>query len=196
MGALQPVFVTSLLNTLIDRIYDAIGTTPLCEHVAERVARVLQPFLGAPGLLTPPQCQPGRAEPRQHVLYVAPDKRFSVATLVMLPGQETPIHDHPAWCVSGVHQGEEHEIHYRLLNVDGAAWLVPLAGGRRSVGATTDVVPPDDIHQVANRGPRPAISIQICGANLQHESNTRRLYDLPILASMEELAALPPDHDS
>ena len=136
MDARQTSLATPLLNTLIEYVYEAIRTTPLCEHVAERAARVLHPFLGAPGLLTPSQCQPGRDEPRQHVLYVAPDERFSVATLVILPGQETPIHDHPAWCVSGVHQGEEHEIHYRLLNVDGAVWLAPLAGGRRSVGGT------------------------------------------------------------
>ena len=191
MGREPSNTLTPVCNTLVERVYQAIVTTPIWAHVAERVAWTLQPFLGAPGLLTPEQSRPDPAGYRQHVLYVAPDERFSIAALVSLPGQTTPVHDHVAWCVAGVHQGEEYEIAYRRLAIEKRQWLLPIDGRRKPAGTITELVPPDDLHQSANRGTGIAISIQICGANTRRVvGGMRQRYDLPLLPSMEDLADL------
>ena len=56
-------------------------------------------------LLTDAQKQPDPLRYRQHVLHVAEDGLYSIVSLVWLPTQETPVHDHVSWCVVGVHQG-------------------------------------------------------------------------------------------
>jgi 3-mercaptopropionate dioxygenase len=91
----------------------------------------------------------------------------------------TPIHDHLSWCVVGVHQGEEAEVRYRLVD---DAYLVEQ--GRRSspTGSVDGLLPPGDIHLVRNAGPGTAISLHVYGADLHNgPSSIRRTYDLPIL---------------
>ena len=51
---------------------------------------------------------------QSHLLYAEPDGTFSVSAMVWLPGQQTPIHDHVAWCVTAVLQGREHEEIFAL----------------------------------------------------------------------------------
>ena len=46
---------------------------------------------------------------QSHLLYAEPDGTFSISAMVWLPGQQTMIHDHVAWCVTGVLQGREYE---------------------------------------------------------------------------------------
>lgn len=131
------------------------------------------------------------------MVYVAPDERFSIAALVSLPGQATPVHDHVAWCVAGVHQGKEYEIVYRTLAIDTRQWLLPIDGRRKPAGAITDLVPPDDLHQSVNRSAGPAVTIQICGANVRRVvGGMRQRYDLPVLPSMEDQANLHLDKNS
>lgn len=74
----------------------------------------LRPFLGDPDLLSADQRQGKAAGYRQHLLHAEDDGRFSIAALVWLTGQETPVHDHICWCVSGVHEGREVEQRYHL----------------------------------------------------------------------------------
>ena len=56
---------------------------------------------------------------QSHLLYVEPDGSFSISAMVWMPGQQTMIHDHVAWCVTGVLQGREYEEVFALA--DGAA---------------------------------------------------------------------------
>jgi 3-mercaptopropionate dioxygenase len=159
---------------------------------AERVAGALQPFLGRADLLAPEQCEADPTRYRQHILHVDPDERFSIVALVWLPGQTTPIHDHIAWCVFGVHEGEEYEIRYRLCQCDDGYQLLPIGGSTSARGQVEALVPPGDIHHVYNRGRGRAISIHVYGASVANcGTSVRRRYELPILPSMEELAALP-----
>jgi 3-mercaptopropionate dioxygenase len=140
---------------------------------------------GAGGaLLTPEQCEGDPERYRQHLLHAEPGGGFSIVALVWLPGQCTPVHDHVSWCVTGVHQGEEHERRYRLLPAD------PATGAGARLVATEDVVnprgavcgfaPPGDIHRVWNGGARKAISIHVYGADISRlGSSVRREYELP-----------------
>src|SRR5690349_2220752 len=85
------------------------------DDVREAVGRGLAPDLGAADLLTPEQREGDPDHYRQHILHAEPDGSFSIVALVWLPGQRTAIHDHVSWCVTGVHEGEEHERRYRLV---------------------------------------------------------------------------------
>src|SRR5215831_1390329 len=107
--------MSPVLEQLVDRLHATLGNQRDMGLAATEAAAVLRPFLGHPRLLAPAQREADPTHYRQHILYVADDARFSVVALVWLPGQATPIHDHVSWCVVGVHQGQEQEVQYRLL---------------------------------------------------------------------------------
>ena len=76
------------------------------------------------------------------------DGAYSLVAAVWRPGQRTAVHDHIAWCVVGVHRGEEHEIRYRLVDDH----LVEDGHTVGPCGEVTVLTPPGDIHAVVNDG--------------------------------------------
>src|SRR5919106_744584 len=101
--------VTAPLGAFVDGDREAVGRGLPPDVTAYLVGERLAPYLGAPDLLTPDQREGDPDGYRQHVLHAEPDGSFSVVALVWLPGQHTAVHDHVSWCVTGVHEGEEHE---------------------------------------------------------------------------------------
>ncbi len=177
------------LRDLIGQIRAIAGAGSDGAAIGASIARALRPHLGARDLLLPEHCVPDPVKYRQHVLHVEPGGRFSVVSLVWLPGQATPIHDHVSWCVVGVHQGHEFEARYALREVDGTAYLVAAGHSVNETRSATALTPPGDIHRVENRGPGVAISLHIYGADIARlGSSIRRCYDLPI-----RRAAAPPE---
>jgi len=171
---IQPA-VSSPLALLVDDLDRAARYTDPGLARVEAVAEALRPALGDPHLLRPDQTVGDPAAYRQHLLHVAPDGLFSLVALVWLPGQATPIHDHLAWCVVGIHQGAEHEERYRL-RADGA--LVPTGHAVAHVGDVDGLLPPGDIHRVHNTGDDLAVSLHVYGADLSDVgSSIRRRYD-------------------
>ncbi|HET6939815.1 MAG TPA: cysteine dioxygenase family protein [Nocardioides sp.] len=167
---------TSLQQLVHDLDAAVRSSVPGAPTVAA-VETALQPHLGRDDLLTPDQRVGDPSRYRQHLLHVAEDGAFSVVALVWLPGQATPIHDHLAWCVVGVHQGAEYETRYRLvgdrLMTDGTATA--------HVGDVAGLLPPGDIHKVENAGSGLAVSLHVYGADLRASgSSIRRRYDLPV----------------
>jgi predicted metal-dependent enzyme (double-stranded beta helix superfamily) len=153
------------------------------KRVARAVAELLEPYLQVEELLTQDQMQPDAEKYRQHVLHVENDGSFSIAALVWLPGQETPIHDHVSWCVVGVYKGDEYETRYELCQEDGQTFLVEAGDGLSREGSVDMLVPPGDIHKVTNGGSGMAVSIHIYGADLAVLGcSIRRRYDLPVRA--------------
>jgi predicted metal-dependent enzyme (double-stranded beta helix superfamily) len=174
---------TDRLAALVGDVREAVGRGLPPDLTACLVGEKLAPHLGAADLLTPGQCEGDPGRYRQHLLHAESDGSFSVVALVWLPGQRTSVHDHVSWCVTGVHEGEEHERRYRLL---------PAAspGARARLVATEDVVnprgsvcgfaPPGDIHRVWNGCSDKAVSIHVYGADVSRlGSSVRRVYDLP-----------------
>jgi len=165
------------LSALIARLDHATRRHRTLRRTVVGVAAALAPALGQPDLLTDDQRAGDEAGYRQHLLHVAPDGAFSLVALVWLAGQHTPIHDHLAWCVVGVHEGVEHEIRYRRAR----GRLVPTGTGVNRTGSVAGLAPPGDIHLVRNPGPGPAISLHVYGADLRATgSSIRRTYDLPV----------------
>ena len=120
---------------------------------------------------------------RQHLLYVAPDRSFSVVALVWTPGQATPIHDHVCWCVVGVYLGAETQTLYHLVADGEERYLVETGRALAERGSCAALVPPEEnIHRVANGGTTLAISLHVYGADIEAlgSSINRRFDDLSI----------------
>ena len=87
----------------------------------------------------------------RNLVYDAPDESLSLYSIVWLPGQWTPVHDHGSWGVVGVIEGVLEERSYVRLSPDrGTDDEIDLARGGTVLlrhGAVTSFVPnPDHIH--------------------------------------------------
>jgi len=151
------------------------------QQTADRVAGVLRAGLPDPATLLPAGLRHGNPACYQsHLLYAEPGGSFSVSAMVWLPGQQTVIHDHVAWCVTGVLQGHEYEEVFALA--DGGRALEIVAANVNPAGAVSGFAPPGDIHRVRNTGDDVAISIHAYGADISRlGSSIRREYTLALL---------------
>jgi 3-mercaptopropionate dioxygenase len=149
------------------------------QQTANRVVGALGGKLPEPAELLPAGLRRGNPECYQsHLVHAEPDGTFSVGVMVWLPGQETVIHDHVAWCVTAVLQGCEDEKVFALA--DGGLRLIARNSNR--AGSVSGFAPPGDIHQVRNCGSDVAISMHVYGADISRLGNSiRREYTLPIL---------------
>ena len=152
------------------------------QQTADGVARALRAVLPGPGELLPASLRRGDpAGYQSHLLYAEPDSTFSISAMVWLPGQQTMIHDHVAWCVTAVLQGREYEEIFALA--DGGRALRLAASNVNQVGAVNGFAPPGDIHRVRNTGDTVAISMHVYGADISRLGNSiRREYTLPVRA--------------
>ncbi|NGO70416.1 cysteine dioxygenase family protein [Streptomyces boncukensis] len=175
---------TSRLAALVGDIREAVARGLPPDVTAYLVGERLAPQLGSADLLTAAQREPDPARYRQHLLHAERDGSFSLVALVWLPGQATPVHDHVSWCVTGVHEGEEHERRYRLVPADAsgkaAARLVATEDVVNPEGSVCGFAPPGDIHRVWNGCESTAVSIHVYGADISRlGTSVRRVYDLP-----------------
>ncbi len=169
------------LSDLISAVRRVIQAEAGLRQTGSAVANLLRPCLGSDNFLSAEQMASSGETYRQHILHVEPDGSFSVVSLVWMPGQRTPIHDHVSWCVVGVHRGEEHETIYRRLGDGDAAHLVVAGHNISAVGTVAALVPPGDIHRVANGGHELAVSLHIYGADIGVlGSSIRRRYNLEV----------------
>ncbi len=149
--------------------------------VGTMVADLLRPLLGREDFLALAELAPTTCDYCQHVLHVEEDGSFSVVALVWLPGQSTPIHDHVSWCVVGVHRGEESETVYTLAGENGTLHLLPGGHQVNPGGSVAALIPPGDIHRVANAGQETAVSVHVYGADIRAlGSSIRRRYALEV----------------
>jgi len=108
----------------------------------------------------------------RNLVYSAPDDSLSLYTLVWLPGQWTPVHDHGSWGVVGVLEGVLEERSYVRLSPDrGADSGIELVRGGVILlghGAVTSFVPnPDHIHITGVPAERPrAVSLHLYGRTM------------------------------
>ncbi len=177
MTTVENVRLTSMVDALREQVRKGASEA----ETADLVARALHPFLTESGLLGDHQRVGDPARYLQHVLHVEPDAGFSVVALVWLPGQQTPVHDHVAWCVTGVYEGTESEQRYELRGCGRDAYLVPVQRVTNPTGEVCGFAPPGDIHRVRNCGDTTAISIHVYGADIGAlGTSVRRQYDLPV----------------
>jgi 3-mercaptopropionate dioxygenase len=165
---------------LLTAIRDATSRHADWEHTAALVAAQLRSCLPGPAIMTAAEREGSPDGYVCHTLHAEPDGSFSVCAMVWRPGQQTPVHDHVTWCVTGVLQGAEHEELFALREGDTA---LRLAGRRLNLaGDVSGFAPPGDIHRVTNRGDGVAISLHVYGADITRlGSSVRRTYELPVI---------------
>jgi predicted metal-dependent enzyme (double-stranded beta helix superfamily) len=116
----------------------------------------------------------------RNLIYAAPDRSVSLYSLVWLPGQWTPIHDHGSWGVVGVLEGVLEERSYVRLTPDRDAdeGIELVRGGVVLLGrgAVTTFVPnPDHIHVTGVPAERArAVSLHLYGRMM----SSFNIYDL------------------
>ena len=171
----------ALLAELVQRLDAAAASAGGGLAAAEAVAAALQPFLGRPGLLTPEQEAGDPDRFCTHLLHVPDDGAYSLVAAVWRPGQRTAVHDHVAWCVVGVHRGEEHEVRYRMVSDELGDHLVEDGHTIGARGSVTVLTPPGDIHAVVNDSAVVAASLHVYGADLRERgTSVRRCYRMPV----------------
>jgi predicted metal-dependent enzyme (double-stranded beta helix superfamily) len=183
--------------TPFDRFHHRVRT--LLEHdsdtqrCADGVARHLQALLDEGLTLDPEHREPGANEPRAHLVYVAPERNYSVVAFVWKPGQETSIHDHACWCVVGVVEGVEEETRYLLKSDGRERWLEPRGSERVETGHVCTLVPPEeDIHQVRNIGRGLAISLHVYGTDIGvRGTSINHRFDEPVVTDRVRSTASP-----
>ena len=174
------------LAGLVEQLDDAVRAPGAGLDVPHAVGEALRPFLGCHGILTPEQEAGDPRRYRTHLLHVPDDGAYSLVAAVWRPGQRTAVHDHIAWCVVGVHRGEEHEIRYRLVGEE----LVEDGHTVGPCGEVTVLTPPGDIHAVVNDDTAVAASLHVYGADLRRRgTSVRRCYDWRCAARHRRSAA-------
>jgi len=179
---------TGALSEFMLALEELIAREPsphrVTDAVSARLARLLAAGQADVTLLAPQFRTSSPDAYQTHLIAVAPSRKFSLLSLVWLPGQVTAIHDHICWCVVGVLQGVEREQRFSLrAEDDGARWLAPLSEETLTLGNVSVLVPPDEnIHRVANAGEQLAISLHVYGADIgvMGSSINQRFDDLPI----------------
>ena len=173
--------MSTALERLVVGIRGIVRAEQNPKQVGEAVAGLLRPCLAVSDLLDPDQIEPDADGYRQQILHVELDGSFSIAALIWLPGQSTPVHDHVSWCVVGVYKGCESETKYRLAGEGDDRRLIEIGRARNEQGSTDVLVPPGDVHCVANGGDDVAVSIHVYGADLHALGcSIRRTYTLPV----------------
>src|SRR2546430_14763478 len=155
-----------MLQTFIDDVELVVGSSDDQHEITKRVAQRLSALL-AGGFRLPPEFV--RPSPDRHVtypLYIAPDDRWCLASVVWNVGQRTPVHGHETWGVVGIYAGAEREIRYLKPAAVGRA-LTPAGEhvwdtGQVTVCCTTD----DDVHTVAAVGEEPTVGIHVYRGNI------------------------------
>ncbi|RJF96787.1 cysteine dioxygenase [Noviherbaspirillum cavernae] len=116
----------------------------------------------------------------RNLIFNAPDESLSLYSIVWLPGQWTPVHDHGSWGVVGVVEGVLEERSYVRLSPDrGANEEIDLVRGGTVLlrhGAVTSFVPnPDHIHVTGVPAERSrAVSLHLYGRTM----TSFNLYDV------------------
>lgn len=127
----------------------------------------------------------------RNAIYICPKGELSLFSLVWLPGQWTPVHDHGSWGVVGVVRGMLEERSYMSVagEIHGNSGIALKRGGVTllSPSAISSFVPnPDHIHMTGVPLERQTcVSLHLYGRNMDSfhiydvAAGTRRLIEVP-----------------
>lgn len=162
----------SQLEAMIADIERASLTVGEPEFVTRQVREALTPWLSRG--LPEPLIRSAESCYARHLIHGDPQGRFGIVTIVLMPGQSTPIHDHNTWGVIGVVCGREREVRYRRSETDE---LIELETRFNHPGDTAVVIPPRDVHRIEGACPegRPTVSIHVYGGNVDRV--TRAIFE-------------------
>lgn len=152
----------------------------IVEHVAGRLAAADEErrrLVGRYRTVAPKQYT-------QNVMYIDPERRFSIVALTWAPGAQTCIHDHAGWCAVAVFEGVEHEKRYRQCTDRAQPYLVETGSQALEPGCTIGMVADGfDIHRVGNYSNEVTISLHVYGIDIARVGTSikSRFDALPVL---------------
>jgi len=151
------------LRERLDAAFDAAPLDPAA--FARGVRAALDAALADAALVTPAQRAGAADTYTRHVLVADPAGRYTVASLVWMPGQHSPVHAHHTWCGYAVIEGTLTET---LFAWDEAAGEARAARRRpRDAGALAFARGGrENVHQLGNAGNRRAVSLHVYGVPL------------------------------
>jgi predicted metal-dependent enzyme (double-stranded beta helix superfamily) len=141
--------------------------------VATKLRQLRAPYeaiLGDPNWLPEEFKQPSGNTTMGHgiaslLLYRSELKDLSLSTLVVAPGLSTPVHNHLAWGLVGLYQGQQEEEEYEVHEHAAHATSGPLHLRKRRLlkkGDFYELVPPwNDIHRVRTISSEPSVSLHL-----------------------------------
>jgi predicted metal-dependent enzyme (double-stranded beta helix superfamily) len=95
----------------------------------------------------------------QWLLFRAGDRSLTLFALVVPPRSQTPIHDHLAWGLVGLHRGTQDEEIYAPA---GDGTLERVEARALAPGDFYALLPPrDDIHRVRTTSPETSVSLHL-----------------------------------
>jgi predicted metal-dependent enzyme (double-stranded beta helix superfamily) len=161
--AIHPATTRSPPNPLAELAADI---TAACEGpgalMQRRMTAALAHAAADPELLTPAQRIPSGDRYARHVIYGDPAGRFTILSLVWMPGQFSPPHAHQTWCAFAVCDNTLTETEYAFDHVSLKA--LPLRTAERRAGyCTFGEAGLDQIHRLGNAGVLPAVSLHVYG---------------------------------
>ena len=160
------------VRQFIDEVQRARNVTPVAETLVEDLKPAFGRLLSTEGWLPEEFSVPYEASGMgggigQYLLYRSADKSLTLFSLVVPSGSSTPVHDHLAWGLVGLYQGEQHEEVYALDGGDadrGDASLKLAEERDLTQGEFYALLPPDgDIHRVTTTSDEASISIHLLG---------------------------------
>jgi predicted metal-dependent enzyme (double-stranded beta helix superfamily) len=187
---------TTVLGDFIAQAVERSRAHPAPADCVLELAPLMLDLLGsAETFLEPKHYRSTPAGYTRNLVYALPDRSLSLYSLVWLPGQWTPVHDHGCWGVVGVVQGLLEERAYMSATGDIAAdsGIRLKRGGviLLSPGSVSSFVPnPDHIHRTGvAAGRETCVSLHLYGRNMNSfhvydvDAGTRRMIDVPQHAS-------------
>ena len=134
------------------------------DNLREPMLAALASAALAPRLLTATQRRGGPDHYTRHLLHGDARGRFAIVSIVWLPGQCTPVHDHSTWCGYAVVEGS--------LQENGYLWMAACSAVRSSGSAERPAgyasfghAGVEGVHRLGNRSTEPAISVHVYGVD-------------------------------
>ena len=178
------------LETFIADCKDQAGRHPEPADVVRAIMPLMHRLLcGERAFLEPEHYDSEPDHYARNLVFADEDAGLSLYTLVWLPGQWTPVHDHGTWGVVGVVEGLLEEQNYMRLDPDQSSdrhdGIVLKRGGLvllTPASVSTFVPNPDHIHRTGCAAGRPrCVSLHLYGRMLNSfysydpEAGTRTL---------------------
>ena len=157
------VLDTAVVRAFVGDVQAAMADAPTpaeaCAAIQPHFAELLEDTAWLPDAYQAPAPASGMGGGiGQWLLARAGDGSFSLFSLVIPPGAETPVHDHLAWGLVGLYHGTQDEEVFarrgRVLELVERRSLAP--------GDFYALLPPtDDIHRVRTTSPETSVSIHL-----------------------------------
>lgn len=180
------------LGRFVEECLSAIDTGAATADQVDTIAPLMLDLLARErDFLAEAHRKPNPDHYARNPIYIAEDGSMSLFTLVWLPGQWTPVHDHGTWGVVGVVEGvlEERSFMPEGHKITGDSGIHLKRGGviLLTGGAVTSFVPnPDHIHETGVATDREmAVTLHIYGRAMHDyhaydvEHGTRKLINIP-----------------